>query len=67
MLADAAYGNDTQFREELTDIGLLYVVGIMSTVTVWKPGQGPLPAAPRKGQGRPTKIFAATDSMPRSR
>src|SRR5438445_1811533 len=29
----------------------------MSSVTVWKPGQGPLPAAPWKGTGRPTKYL----------
>src|SRR6266481_7297779 len=57
VLADAAYGTDTKFREELSDLGLLYVVGIMSSVTVWKPGQGPLPAAAWKGQGRPTKYL----------
>ncbi len=57
VLSDAAYGTDTQFREELTDLGLLYVVGIMSSVTVWKPGQGPLPAATWRGQGRPPKYL----------
>jgi SRSO17 transposase len=57
VLADAAYGTDTKFREELTELGLLYVVGIMSSVTVWKPGQGPLPAATWKGKGRPTKYL----------
>ena len=57
VLADAAYGTDTRFREQLTDLELLYVVGIMSSVTVWKPGQGPLPAPPWKGMGRPTKYL----------
>src|SRR6266481_580284 len=57
VLADAAYGTDTKFREELSDLESLYVVGIMSSVTVWKPGQGPLPAATWKGQGRPTKYL----------
>src|ERR1700685_3794274 len=38
VLADGAYGTDTKFREELTELGLFYVVGIMSSVTVWKPG-----------------------------
>ena len=57
VLADAAYGTDTKFREELTELGLLYVVGIMSSVTVWKAGQGPLPAATWTGQGRPTKYL----------
>ena len=44
VLADPAYGNDTQFREGITELGLLYVVGVMCTMTVWKPGQQPLPA-----------------------
>ena len=57
VLADAAYGTDTKFREELTDLGLSYVVGIMSSVTIWRPGQGPLPAASWKGQGRPPKYL----------
>ena len=43
VLADAAYGTDTRFREGITELGLPYVLGIMSSVTVWKPGQGPLP------------------------
>ena len=43
VLADAAYGTDTEFREGITKLALPYVVGIMSSVTVWKPGQGPLP------------------------
>ena len=54
VLADPAYGNDTQFREGITELGLFYVVGVMSTMTVWKPGQQPLPPrAARKGPGRP--------------
>jgi SRSO17 transposase len=54
VLADAAYGNDTQFREGITELGLLYVVGVMSTMSVWKPGQQPLPPrAARQGPGRP--------------
>ncbi|HEY6372101.1 MAG TPA: IS701 family transposase [Candidatus Sulfotelmatobacter sp.] len=57
VLTDAAYGTDTRFREQLTDLELLYVVGIMSSVTVWKPGKGPLPAPPWKGMGRPTKYL----------
>jgi SRSO17 transposase len=57
VLADGAYGTATEFREKLTELGLFYVVGIMSSVTVWKPGQGPLPAATWKGQGRPTKYL----------
>jgi len=57
VLADAAYGNDTQFREGVTELGLLYVVGIQSSTSVWKPGQAPLPKRPWKGIGRPTKLL----------
>ena len=47
ILADAAYGNNTEFREGLTKLGLEYVVGVQSTMTVWEPGKQPLPAKPR--------------------
>jgi SRSO17 transposase len=58
VLADAGYGNDTSFRSELTRMGLSYAVGIQSTTTVWKPGEEPKPAPPRKGStGRPRKLL----------
>jgi SRSO17 transposase len=57
VLADAAYGNDTKFREGITELRLLYVVGIQSSVSVWKPGQAPLPKRKWKGVGRPTKLL----------
>ncbi len=37
VLADAAYGNDSQFREGLTELGLEYVVGVQKSTTVWEP------------------------------
>jgi SRSO17 transposase len=57
VLADAGYGNDTKFREGITQLGLLYVVGIQSSVSVWRPGQAPLPKRQWKGIGRPTKLL----------
>ncbi len=57
VLADAAYGNDTGFRDGITALGLLYVVGIQSSVSVWKPGQAPLPKRKWKGNGRPPKLL----------
>jgi SRSO17 transposase len=57
LLADAAYGTDTDFRHQLTEMGLAYVVGIMSTVTVWKPGQQPKRARRWKGTGRPPRLL----------
>ena len=57
VLADAGYGNDTQFRTRLTEWKLSYVVGIQSTVTVWKQGEQPVPAPKGKGMGRPPKLL----------
>jgi SRSO17 transposase len=57
VLADAAYGNDSQFRDGLSKLGLEYIVGIQSSTTVWGPGQAPLPAKRWKGQGRPPGLL----------
>jgi SRSO17 transposase len=57
VLADAAYGNDTRFRDGITALGLLYAVGIQSSVSAWAPGQAPLPKRKWKGIGRPTKLL----------
>jgi SRSO17 transposase len=57
ILADAAYGNDTKFRDGITDLGLLYVLGIQSSVSVWPPGQAPLLKRKWKGIGRPTRLL----------
>lgn len=56
-LADAAYGSDNEFRAGVTELGMQYVVGVQSTISVWGPGQQPLPAKPWKGKGRPPKYL----------
>ena len=53
VLADAGYGIDYDFRQHLSDMGLLYVVGITSAVVVWPPGAEPLPPKHYQGMGRP--------------
>ena len=53
VLADAGYGSDTSFREELTRLGLAYSVGVQPGVSVWAPGVEPLPPKPRQTMGRP--------------
>jgi SRSO17 transposase len=58
VLADAAYGTDTRFRRALTEMEVNYVLGIQSTLTVWKPGEAPQPAPARQGNtGRPRKLL----------
>ena len=57
VLADAAYGNDSKFRNGLAALGLKYALGVQSTTTVWPEGGGPL-APPRYcGCGRPPKLL----------
>jgi SRSO17 transposase len=54
VLADAAYGSDTGFRDALTKLGLPYAMGIGPGTSVWAPGKGPVPPPPRRsGRGRP--------------
>ena len=53
VLADAAYGNDSQFREGLTALHLPYAVGVHEDMTVWRPGETPPPKPRRPGKGRP--------------
>jgi len=57
VLTDAAYGNDSQFRAGVTDLGLTYMVGVQSSMSVWKDGTEPLPPKLWKGQGRPPKLL----------
>jgi len=52
ICADAAYGDETDFRDRLTALHLRYCVGIRETTTVWEPGKGPLPPRARSDRGR---------------
>lgn len=55
VLADAGYGNNTGFRDTVTEeFKLPYVVGIESSTSVWPEGQEPLrPEVRSGGRGRP--------------
>jgi SRSO17 transposase len=65
VLADAGYGINTEFREELTELKLQYVVGVQSSITVWEPGKQPLPAKPRGKMGRPPRLLQrSADNRP---
>jgi SRSO17 transposase len=62
VLADAAYGNDTLFRHQLTENRLTYVVGIQSTTTVWRTEEHAVPSrkrtvrTPSRGQSRKNSV-----------
>jgi SRSO17 transposase len=63
VLADAAYGEVTAFRQALEGRDLAYAVGISKALAVWpEPPAGAIPAD--KGRGRPTKCLRFGDQKP---
>ena len=64
VVADAGYGVDTAFRQQLTTLGFSYVVGITGAVSVWPEGQAPLPPKPWVGRGlKPTRLRHDADAL----
>ena len=78
VLADAGYGIDAAFRRALTELGLPYVVGITSVVSVWPPGVQPAAPLSYSGRGRspimprrsntlqPMSVVALAHALPQS-
>ena len=66
VLADAGYGADGGFSAGLTELDLTYVVGVQPTLSVWRPGEGPLPPKPWSGRraGPPSRITRTSDHKP---
>ena len=52
--------SNTEFRDGVTKLGLHYVVGVQSSMTVWEPGKQPLPAKSRGKMGRPPQLLQRT-------
>lgn len=57
VLADAAYGDETAFREGITELGLDYALAVRAGTTVWAPGIAPLPPKEWTGKGRKPKLL----------
>lgn len=55
VLADPAYGDSAAFRDQLSELGLTYAVGVRANTSVWAPGTSPLLPEPTVGAGRPSK------------
>lgn len=67
VLADAAYGGTTAFREGLTERGFVYTVGVSPALTVWAGGRLPLPPRPKtKDRGRPATRLRRDKEQPPS-
>lgn len=66
-LVDAAYGNDTAFRDALSSMQVPYCVDVRSDTTVWAPGTFPLPPKKWNGRGRkPTNLRRTAGRRPKS-
>jgi SRSO17 transposase len=51
VLADAGYGDATEFRSGIDERGLYYAVGVSGVPTIWRPGVTPtVPSAPKTGR-----------------
>jgi SRSO17 transposase len=65
VVADAGYGDTTEFRDELEARQLPYVVGISSTTGIWsKPPQAQVPR--HQGRGAPATRYAYGKQRPTS-
>ena len=65
VLGDAGFGDETDFRGGVGDLGLRYVLGIRSGTSVWPPGEAPLPPEPWSGRGRPpTRLRRSPEHQP---
>lgn len=65
VVADAGYGDTTEFRDALTERGFSYALGIKGVTSVWPPGTAPLPPKRWSGRGRPpTRVRRAEDHKP---
>jgi SRSO17 transposase len=63
VLADAGYGNGSEFRAGVTALGLPYVMGVQSNMLLWKadavlPVQGPDGREPSRPQLRAAQVSA---------
>ena len=53
ILGDAAYGDDSRLRDELTEQGLIYALGIRPQTAVWWDKHQPATRPPPSSMGRP--------------
>lgn len=61
VLADAGYGDATEFRDGLAERGLSYVVGVAGNHHIWPPETKVRAPTPTGRRGRPPKYWASAE------
>jgi SRSO17 transposase len=56
VLADAGYGDVTEYRDGLVERKLDYVVGVQGSLVVWAPGTSPIPPPKKRPPGQAGKF-----------
>lgn len=56
LLADAGYGDVTEYRDGVVERGLDYVVGVQGSLVAWAPGTGPIPPPTTRPKGQAGKF-----------
>jgi SRSO17 transposase len=64
VLADAGYGESTEFREQLAARGLSYVIGVPGELSVWGPNSDPAIPAKTGQRGHPRTKYVDPDCPP---
>jgi SRSO17 transposase len=65
VLADAAYGDEAQFRDQLSRWGLRYAVGVKAATTLWWGSHQPAKPPRASGRGRPrTRLLRDAKHQP---
>jgi SRSO17 transposase len=65
VVADAGYGDTSEFRDALTERGFSYALGIKADTSVWPSGTAPLPPKRWSGRGRPPmRVRRSEDHKP---
>ena len=64
LLADAGYGDVTDFRRGVRKRGLDYAMGIQGALVFWPPDRSPTPPRPTTGRGRPRTRWTRDELPP---
>jgi len=65
VVADAGFGDNSDFRDAIVALGFHYVVAVSSQMNVWPPGASPSVPSPNGKRGRPaTRVRDANGDAP---